>query len=267
MSTYAIGDVQGCFDALMKLLDKIKFDPHQDKLWFTGDLINRGPDSLSALRFIKNLGKNHVTVLGNHDLHLLAVANAAHAGWPEDTLKPILEAHDKNELLHWLTQQPLLHYDEKLNYLMVHAGIAPMWDLKKAIQLAHEVTETIQGPHAKEFYQHMYGNTPILWNDNLQGWERIRCITNYFTRMRFCHPDGSLELKNKGKLDGTIDLTPWFLLPRQIPSTIKIIFGHWAALGGITNAPNIYALDTGCVWGYCLTAMRLEDNQRFSVGC
>lgn len=267
MSTYAIGDIQGCYTPLRKLLELIDFNPDKDSLWFTGDLVNRGPESLETLRFIKNLGKNHHTVLGNHDLHLLAVAHDAHAGWEEDTLKPILEAPDRDELIHWLAQQPLLHHDEKLGFTMVHAGLAASWDLKKAQQLAHEVETVLRGPQAAEFYHHMYGNTPEQWNDNLEGWDRLRCITNFFTRARFCHSDGRLELKSKGKVENTTDIIPWYQVPNRANANLKIIFGHWAALAGITNTPNTFALDTGCVWGYSLTAMRLENQQRFSIGC
>lgn len=266
MATYAIGDVQGCYSSLQKLLEKIKFNTHQDTLWFTGDLINRGPESLATLRFIKNL-KNKHTVLGNHDLHFLAVANNAHPGVDEDTFQDILSAPDKDELIDWLTQQPLLHHDEKLNYIMVHAGLAPSWNLATAKSLAHEVENVLKTPKKIDFFNHMYGNTPALWNENLTGWERLRCVTNYFTRVRFCHADGSLELKNKGKVENAQDLIPWFKIPNRANANVKIIFGHWAALGGITNTPNAYALDTGCVWGYCLTAMRLEDQERFSVDC
>lgn len=266
MATYAIGDVQGCFAPLKKLLEHIQFNPHQDTLWFTGDLVNRGLQSLEVLRFVKSLGDRQRIVLGNHDLHLLAVAQLAHPGWQEDTLKPILEAPDRDELLHWLAQQPLLHHDQKLGFTMVHAGLANAWDLPTAIKLAKEVTDTIQNPNtAKHFYQNMYGNEPDHWDASLTDMDRLRCITNYFTRARFCHPDGRLELKSKGKI--AEELTPWFRVPNRASAGLKIIFGHWAALGGVTETPNVFALDTGCVWGFCLTAMRLEDGKRFSVGC
>lgn len=267
MSTYAIGDIQGCFTPLQKLLEHIHFDSSKDKLWFTGDLVNRGPQSLDTLRFVKNLGKSQQIVLGNHDLHLLAVSQKTHDGWEDDTLQDILLAPDRDELLDWLSTQPLLYHDEKLGYTMVHAGLAPDWDLQKALQLSHEVESILQSNQAGEFFSHMYGNTPAKWNNDLQGWDRIRCITNYFTRARFCHADGSLELKSKGKIKHTEDLIPWYQVPNRLNANLKIIFGHWAALGGVTNFPNTFALDTGCVWGYCLTAMRLEDGKRFSVDC
>jgi bis(5'-nucleosyl)-tetraphosphatase (symmetrical) len=267
MSTYAIGDIQGCYTPLQKLIEHIQFDPSKDKLWFTGDLVNRGSQSLETLRFVKNLGKSQQIVLGNHDLHLLAVSQNAHNGWEEDTLKEILLAPDRDELLNWLSRQPLLHHDKELGYTMVHAGLANDWDLKTAQTLSREVETVLQSDQAKEFFSHMYGNTPAKWSADLQGWDRIRCITNYFTRARFCHADGSLELKKKGKIEHTEDLIPWYQIPNRKNADLKIIFGHWAALGGVTNFPNTFALDTGCVWGYCLTAMRLEDGKRFSVDC
>ncbi|MDR3478064.1 MAG: symmetrical bis(5'-nucleosyl)-tetraphosphatase [Gammaproteobacteria bacterium] len=266
MSTYAIGDIQGCFDPLERLLALIEFDPDKDSLWFTGDLVNRGPKSLATLRFIKNLGERHHTVLGNHDLHLLAVAHGAHPGSDDDSIAEILAAPDRDELLNWLRQQPLLHHDATLGYTMAHAGIAPAWDLEKAQALAKEVENVLQSDEASQFFHHMYGNRPDFWQDDLQGWERLRCITNYFTRMRFCYEDGRLDLRNKGTIDSHAgNLVPWFRVKNRANADLDIIFGHWAALAGITHTPNTFALDTGCVWGYCLTAMRLEDQKRFQV--
>lgn len=264
MANYVIGDVQGCFSALEKLLDKIQFNATQDTLWFTGDLVNRGPESLKTLRFIKNLGPRHRIVLGNHDLHLLAVAYDAHSGWEEDTLDEILAAEDREELIDWLRHQPLLHHAE--GFTMVHAGLAPSWNLETAQRLAREVEIILQSDQAQVFFQAMYGNTPSAWEENLTGMDRLRCITNFFTRVRFCHSDGSLELTSKGEMEST-GLIPWFQFPDRKNSELKILFGHWAALGGVTNTPNVFALDTGCIWGFCLTAMRLEDGVRFSVGC
>ena len=267
MSTYAIGDVQGCFSALQKLLDVIHFSPTKDTLWFTGDLVNRGAQSLETLRFIKNLGSKHRTVLGNHDLHLLALAHGSKISWPDDTLTEILAASDRDELIHWLCQQPLLHYDEKLEYAMIHAGLAASWDLETAKRLAHEVESILKSDQRIEFFNSMYGNYPDLWDEALTGMDRLRCITNYFTRARFCYPDGRLELKTKGKLHDVDTLIPWFKLPERRTQQLKIIFGHWAALGGVTNTLNVYALDTGCIWGYALTAMRLDDRKIFSTSC
>ncbi len=264
MSTYVIGDLQGCFEPLARLLQHISFNAEKDTLWFTGDLVNRGPESLACLRFVKNLGSRHRVVLGNHDLHLLAVAYKAHASLPEDTFQDILNAPDKHELLDWLMHQPLLHYE--LDYVLVHAGLAASWDLATAKTLAHEVESILQSDKAYDFLKHMYGNHPNAWSDDLQGIDRWRCITNYFTRARFCYPDGSLELETKGKINSAKDkLIPWFKVPNRQNADLKILFGHWAALGGITDTPHTYALDTGCIWGYNLTAMRLEDGLRFSV--
>lgn len=266
MSTYAIGDVQGCYAPLQKLLDKIHFNPNSDQLWFTGDLVNRGPQSLEVLRFVKNLKNAAITVLGNHDLHLLARAANCHSGWEDDTLDSILTAPDREELLDWLRQKPLLYHD--LDTVLVHAGLAPCWDLAKAKQLAAEVEDILKNKNeANEFFQHMYGNHPNHWEDKLSGWDRIRTITNYLTRVRFCHPDGSIEFDTKGKLNSYDHLIPWFMLPSRLHQHVKIIFGHWAALGGVTHTPNVFALDTGCVWGYCLTAMRLDDGMLFQIEC
>jgi len=268
MSTYVIGDLQGCFFALENLLEKIHFNSDHDILWFTGDLVNRGPESLETLRFVKQLGKQQRVVLGNHDLHLLAVAEGAHGGWPDDTLTPILEASDRAELMDWLRHQPLLHHDEVSGFVMVHAGLAPDWDLSLSKKLAAEVEAILQSDQRMDFFHHMYGNTPSAWHENLTGWDRIRCIVNYLTRARFCHPDGSLELKTKENVrEDQTDLVPWFKLPDRRSKNLDIVFGHWAALGGVTNTPHEFALDTGCVWGYSLTAMRLEDRACFSVGC
>ncbi len=268
MTIYAIGDIQGCFFALENLLREIQFDSSRDSLWFTGDLVNRGQQSLETVRFIKNLGKNQQIVLGNHDLHLLACVHNAHKGQTDDTLQPFLTAPDRDELVHWLLQQPLLHHDKTSGFTMVHAGLAQSWDLNTALRLANEVETILQSDQCRDFFLNMYGNEPSAWDESLQGWDRLRCITNYLTRVRFCHADGSLELKTKENM--TIKdtrLTPWFQLANRANANLKIIFGHWAALGGVTNTPNVYALDTGCVWGYCLTAMRLDDGERFSVKC
>lgn len=263
---YAIGDVQGCLSVLEKLLDHIQFDSSKDKLWFCGDLVNRGPQSLETLRFIKKLGNHHPVVLGNHDLHLLSLSYHAHSGWKEDTLQDILTAPDRDELMAWLRQKPLLYHDDHLGFTMVHAGLASSWDLLTAKRLAQEVEAVLRSDAAAEFFQHMYGNQPEQWSEQLQGWDRLRCITNYFTRLRFCHRDGSLELNTKGTLDkSSADLIPWFKVTPRANADLKIIFGHWAALGGVTNVPNTFAIDTGCVWGRKLTAMRLEDEKRFSV--
>lgn len=266
MPTYAIGDLQGCYTPLRALLKAIQFNPEHDVLWFTGDLVNRGPESLETLRFIKSLGDQHRIVLGNHDLHLLACAAGSHTGWEEDTFHDILHAQDKAELLTWLSQQSLAIYEK--DFLMVHAGVAATWNIETTLRLANEVEQAIQSSQSEEYFKNMYGNFPDEWSETLTGWERLRCITNYLTRVRFCHPDGRIELKNKGTLLKKPEhLVPWFQLTNRKTAENKIIFGHWAALGGETNTPNTFALDTGCIWGYALTAMRLEDGRRFQVAC
>lgn len=268
MPNYAIGDVQGCFLELQQMLEKINFNRDRDKLWFTGDLVNRGPDSLKTLRFVKELQEKNlaITVLGNHELHLLAVVFAQATLKPKDTLDEILQAPDCLELCHWLRQQPLLHHDAMLGYTMIHAGLAPQWNLRKAITCAQEVENALRNSSYKDFLTNLYGNMPACWNEKLTGWERLRLITNYLTRIRFCDALGTLELDTKGESHlSPTGFLPWFKIPSRENKNLKIIFGHWAALQGITNEPNVFALDTGCVWGNSLSAMRLEDEVRFFV--
>ena len=266
MATYAIGDVQGCYDSLMALLEEIDYDDNKDTLWFAGDLVNRGPKSLETLRFIKGLGDKAISVLGNHDLHLLAVAAGFKKTTRSDTLDAILVAPDCNELLNWLRVQPLVHHDAALSFTMVHAGIPPQWSIHQALGYAHEVESILRGDNANDFLKVMYGNEPSSWSDDLDGMDRIRLITNYFTRMRFCTSTGELELTTKsGVSDAPEHLYPWFALNNRVAKRDNIIFGHWAALGGKTHQKNIFGLDTGCVWGGELTAMRLEDMQLYSV--
>lgn len=268
MSTYAIGDIQGCFAELENLLDAIHFDSTQDVLWFTGDLVNRGPRSLEVLRFIKSLGDQHVAVLGNHDLHLLAVSYGVRDIHRGDTLREILDAPDRAEIFDWLRRRPLFHEDKTLGYVMAHAGLAPVWTVTDAHRLAREVETVLQGDSPEILLKNMYGNQPDYWDEKLTGIERWRAIINFFTRMRFCHADGRLDLSYKGEIIGKPDeLIPWFLLPNRVNAETKIIVGHWAALGGKTDVPEVIAIDTGCVWGNCLTALRLDDGKRFSVRC
>lgn len=265
MSTYAIGDVQGCFDQLQALLIKINFEPEQDELWFVGDLVNRGPKSLDVLHFVKNLPHKQI-VLGNHDLHLLALVY----GYPyaKHTLNDILSSSELDQYVEWLQQLPLLHHDEKLNYVMVHAGIYPFWDLQQAKRYAQELQATLQMGDIADLLENLYGDKPDYWQDNLTGWDRLRFITNVFTRMRFCGLDGRLEFKTTDKADlSSEEFLPWYKIPERKTKDVRIIFGHWAALQGKADVQNVFALDTGCVWGNCLTAMRLEDQQRFSVPC
>lgn len=271
MAVYAIGDVQGCLKTLQALLKKINFKPEDDQLWFCGDLVNRGPDSLATLRFVKSLqdtskkGKTSAVVtLGNHDLHLLAVAFGATNERKSDTLTPILRAPDRDDLLDWLIQQPLFHQDKKLGFCMTHAGIPPQWSIAETRNYSREVEEKLTSPKARKFFQHMYGNTPDKWDENLKSWERLRLITNYLTRMRFCTPKGKLDFNSKGLLeDCPKGYIPWFESPKRNKDKLHILFGHWAALQGKCSNPNIYALDTGCVWGKQLSAFRLDDKTWF----
>lgn len=267
MSHYAIGDLQGCLTALEALLTKINYDTSEDTLWFTGDLVNRGPDSLGTLRLVSHLPRV-ISVLGNHDLHLLALALAPKAYPTHHTLDEILNAEDRDELIHWLRQRPLLHHDSHLNYTLTHAGIPPQWTVKETQGYADEVNVILRSEDAGIFLENMYGNEPSTWSDSLQGWDRLRYIVNALTRMRYCNQDGALILDVKGRPeDQHPDLIPWFQLPNKRHSEDRLIFGHWAALMGKTNKANLFALDTGCVWGNQLTALRLEDQQLFSVEC
>ena len=268
MSTYAIGDVQGSYDTLQKLLTLCEFDPKSDQLWFTGDLVNRGPQSLEVLHYVKSLGDKAITVLGNHDLHLLAVAYGKESLNSVDTFQDILDSPDCKELCDWLRHSPLLHYDPHSSYLLVHAGLPPQWDLDLALQCAQEVEQTLQGEDYLEFFSHMYGNDPHTWEENLPRWERLRFITNCLTRIRLCNKEGKINLKHKGKPPSqSSEDIPWFKVPNRKNESLHIIFGHWAALEGNADHPNVFAIDTGCVWGGSLTAMRLEDRALFSVEC
>ena len=260
---YTIGDVQGCYDSLQSLLTKINFDLKHDQLWFVGDIVNRGCHSLATLRFIKSLGSSAVTVLGNHDLFLLA----AHYGFlkpgPQDTIDEILHANDCEELIDWLKRQPIVHHYD--NYLMVHAGIPPQWDLAQTKVHADELSHALVHD-TENFLQHMFGNDPLSWSDSLSNYDRLRYITNAFTRMRYCHADSTLDLTFKDKPEkysGTAQ--PWFTIKTRKTKNSTILFGHWASLEGKTNSENVFALDTGCSWGETLTALRLSDQQLFSV--
>lgn len=268
MSTYAIGDIQGCFNQLMDLLTLINFDPNTDQLWLAGDLINRGPNSLEVLRFLSQLKPAPIVVLGNHDLHLLAVWQGSAAYKPQDTFQDILAAPDRDELCEWLRQQKMLHYDPNFHCVLVHAGLAPNWDLTTALRLTAELEAVLHSDNYAPFLAHMYGNEPNQWHEELTGWDRLRVITNYLTRVRFCTPTGALNSTYKKGLDtAPTDLIPWFKFPHHRDPTLNIVFGHWAALEGKTNDSHLFAIDTGCVWGKALTALRLEDQRRFTVRC
>lgn len=266
MATYAIGDIQGCFSALTRLLKTVDFNSDKDRLWIAGDLINRGPESLQTLQFLYKIRENLDIVLGNHDLHLLAVAAGFKKPTPSDTLDDILKAPIRDKLLNWLKQQPLIHHDSALNYTMVHAGIPPQWSISESLTYAKEVENILSSEDINAFLSVMYGNEPNHWDESLTGMDRLRLITNYFTRMRFCTPTGDLELKTKSHVnDAPTGYYPWFDITHRKTKNDNIIFGHWAALEGKTRQNNIFALDTGCVWGGKLTAMRLEDRTIFSV--
>jgi len=265
MVAYAIGDVQGCFDELRLLLDKIAFDPATDRLYFVGDVVNRGPRSLETLRFIKSLGEAAVTVLGNHDLHLLAVACGASKTKRRDTFGDILGAPDREALLSWLRGRPLLHRAGE--FYLIHAGLPPQWSMADAVGYAREAEEVLHGGVAGEFFAHMYGDSPALWSDDLQGWPRIRFIVNCLTRLRYCDAGGVLDLREKGGLGGqAAHLLPWFRVPGRASAGAQIMFGHWSTLGFHVE-DGCHCLDTGCLWGGELTALRLADGRRFSVGC
>ncbi|MDO3385265.1 symmetrical bis(5'-nucleosyl)-tetraphosphatase [Gilvimarinus sp. SDUM040013] len=269
MSTYAIGDIQGCLKPLQKLLKKINFDPAQDQLWIAGDLVNRGPKSLATLRYLYSIRHCVTAVLGNHDLHLLAVAWGKKRSGPADTLNAILEAPDGPILIDWLRHRKLLHTDENLGYTMVHAGIPPIWTLEQAEAYAREVEAVLQSDYVEEFLGQMYGNKPNKWKNRYIGYDRLRLITNYLTRMRFCDAEGELELTNKSAPTGlqSEQFLPWFDHPNHLCGDTRIVFGHWAALEGQAEPEHITALDTGCVWGGCLSALRLEDGELVSVKC
>lgn len=268
MATYAIGDVQGCYASLCRLLDEIRFDPVRDDLWFTGDLVNRGPDSAAVVRFVAELGDRAVTVLGNHDLHLLAVAAGAARPSREDELADILGADDSEHLLTWLSARPLFHYDPELGYGLVHAGLLPAWSIETAQACAREVEVYIRARSA-DFFRHMYGDTPTRWSDNLTGTDRVRLIVNAFTRLRYCHPDGTVDYRHKGPPGSQPPpLLPWFKVPDRASRARRIIFGHWSALG-LWDGDDVVGLDTGCLWGGRLTALRLAGGERefIAVGC
>ena len=265
MATYAIGDLQGCYTDLQWLLEKLQFDQAADRLWFVGDLVNRGPDSLACLRFIESLGDSAVAVLGNHDLSLLVIAEGFAKAHRTDTLDDVLNAPDRDELLHWLRHRPLLHVER--DTVMVHAGLLPGWSVTQAASLAREVEAQLRSPDYRQFIAVMYGNHPDAWRDDLTGFDRLRVIINAMARMRFCTPDGRMEFAGKGEATAApAGYLPWFKVPGRASADVTIVCGHWASLG-LCIAPNIMVIDTGCVWGRSLTAVRLEDRAIFQVDC
>jgi bis(5'-nucleosyl)-tetraphosphatase (symmetrical) len=258
MALYAIGDIQGCAEALDKLLDAIGFDPAADQLWLVGDLVNRGPDSLRVLRTVMALGTNVVTVLGNHDLHLLAAVAGIRAPRAQDTLEAVLTASDRDTIIDWLRSRPLLHYDAAAGRALVHAGVPPCWTVATASDAAAEVEALLRGQDWMRGLARMYGNSPGHWRPQLADDERIRYTINALTRMRYCDADGGLDFENTGP-PGTQapGLVPWFDHPQRLRDGIHIVFGHWATLGLLRRA-DVTAIDSGCVWGGSLTAIPLE---------
>ncbi len=266
MAIYAIGDIQGCYDDLLRLLDKIEFDQQEDQLWFAGDLVNRGPKSLETLRFIKSLGSSAISVLGNHDLHLLAIANKRHKIRKKDSLDQILGASDCDELMDWLRHRPLFHYND--DFCLLHAGLPPQWDFSKTKKMAVKAEKVLQGNNSKAFFDDMYGDLPNVWNAELNDVLKIRFIINCFTRMRYCDAQGQLDFKQKGT-PGTQpkNLMPWFTVPGRKSAKMNIIFGHWSTLG-YYEGHNCYGIDTGCLWGRQLTAIKLGKKvKRISIDC
>lgn len=265
MATYAVGDIQGCFASLQALLEKCSFSPGFDRLWLVGDLVNRGPRSLETLRFVKGLGDRAVTVLGNHDLSLLMAAEGFGKRHRSDTIDDILAATDRDELLHWLRHQRLMHVQG--DYAMVHAGLLPAWSVAEARALAGEVEQALQAENYREFLANMWGSEPGSWDSSLTGWPRLRVIVNAMTRMRFCSPAGEMDFKAKGELSqAPAGYLPWFEVPGRRSAATVLVTGHWSALG-LRLEPNLLALDSGCLWGGKLSALRLEDRALFQVDC
>jgi len=265
MATYAIGDLQGCFEPLERLLASIAFDRARDRLWFVGDLVNRGPDSLACLRFVKSLGDAAVAVLGNHDLHLVCLAEGVQERRARDTLDDVLEAPDRGELLAWLRHRPLFHAEG--SHALVHAGLLPQWSVKRARELAREVEAALRADDYRKFLERMYGDKPAAWDDSLSGIDRLRVIVNAMTRLRVVDASGAMVLNFKGEPDEAREgWTPWFDAPARRSADHTVVCGHWSALG-LEIRPDLLSLDSGCVWGRCLTAVRLEDRRVFQADC
>ena len=260
MTDYAIGDIHGCHDSLRALMERIRFRPDRDRLWFVGDIINRGPRSLESLRLVRSLGDNALVTLGNHDMHFLAIVLGGHSPRRKDTLDDIFEAPDRHELVEWLLQQNFAIHDAERDLLMVHAGLPHLWTVPEALARSRELEAVLQSRDASFYFQHMYGNEPAGWTDDLEGMARWRVITNYFTRMRFVASDGTLNLTSKeGAAAGPEGFAPWFFHER--PDGADLVFGHWATLEGRTDTSGVYGLDTGCVYGGSLTAMNLDTKE------
>jgi bis(5'-nucleosyl)-tetraphosphatase (symmetrical) len=261
MATYVIGDVQGCCDSLEALVGQLRFSRARDRLWFVGDLVNRGPKSLKTLRRIISAGRKAVCVLGNHDLHLLALAAGVRRTQPMDTLAGILRAPDAKDLIHWLRYRPLAHAEK--NHLMIHAGVMPNWTSRQTIRLAEEVSVRLKSSHWAEFLHEMVNaHAKPHWSDGIRGQRRMRATLNALTRLRYFHPDGTPEFKSKLSPDETPGLIPWFEMPNRKTEKNHLIFGHWSTLGLMVRS-NVIGLDTGCVWGRQLTAVRIDDGKLF----
>ena len=267
MSTYVVGDIQGCLKPLKCLLKKVDFNPDKDILWSVGDIVNRGPRCLKTLRYLYDMRDNLVLVLGNHDLHLLAVAAGVRPPHRSDTLGKILKAPDKEAMLTWLLHRPLIHHEH--NHTLVHAGIPPQWTVADAISRAKEVETALQSSQCIDFFKAMYGNEPLVWSDDLTGMTRLRVITNYLTRMRFCSSQGVLDLDSKGPSPdlGKQKVSAWFSHPNRKTANDRILFGHWASIEGKTDNANAIGLDTGCVWGGVMSMYELETGRRTSCAC
>jgi bis(5'-nucleosyl)-tetraphosphatase (symmetrical) len=265
LATYAIGDVQGCFAELERLLDEIRFDGARDRLWFVGDLVNRGPQSAEVLRFVKSLGDGAVTVLGNHDIHLFAHVAGYGKKRADDSFGDVLAAPDCNALVEWLRARPMMHVER--GYAMVHAGLLPAWSIERALELAAEVESALRAPDYRSFLAGLYGSQPDRWEDGLRGIDRLRVIVNAMTRMRFVDASGVMEFRAKGEREkAPRGYLPWFDAPGRASANVPIVCGHWSALGLLIR-PDLLALDSGCVWGGRLTAVRLEDRSVFQVAC
>jgi bis(5'-nucleosyl)-tetraphosphatase (symmetrical) len=257
MARWAIGDVQGCADELEELLEHIAFKADRDQLWFVGDIVNRGPKSLQALRLVRSLRDNAVCVLGNHDLHLLAVALVSARIRKSDTISDVLEASDRERLIEWLLERPLAYYSPQQDDLLLHAGVVPQWSVAETLQLASEVQQALRDDPQRLFGA-MYGDRPDRWQPGLSGADRLRFAINVLTRLRFCTTDGRIDFKQKGKPDSApAPWIPWFKAPHRATSATRIVFGHWSALG-LYRADHVLGLDTGCVWGGALTAVNLD---------
>jgi bis(5'-nucleosyl)-tetraphosphatase (symmetrical) len=266
MATYAIGDVQGCYLEFCDLLEKVHFDPTQDCLWLLGDLVNRGPDSLGVVRLVRSLGDSAKTVLGNHDLHFLAIHIGGHTLTRNDTFVDLLHAEEVDDIASWYCEQPFLVRDDALGFAMTHAGIPHIWNVDEAQALAGEVEEVIRGKGRVAYFEKMYGNKPDCWDASLKGMDRWRAITNYLTRMRLVDKKGRMDFAHKGGLhEAPPEWIPWYEIRRRDPLALKLLFGHWAAIEGHTGRDEIIALDTGCVWGRELSALCLETGELVAV--